>query len=277
MEHQEYEELLSLHALDALDASDKRKLEEHLETCLACRAELAELRDTAGLLAHASTAVEPRAEVRERILNQVRSDAGRRQTAAETSAPVVPFRPRASSKPWPNFMRLAAAIAFVALLIGAGVLWQRDVRSRQEISRLSQQLNQQQEQLSRDREALARQREALEFLNSPGMKTMKLSGTQTAQTASATFAYDQATGRAMLMTEGLPMAPPGMAYEVWFIPKGHAPMPGKTFTVDASGQAMMMDKMPAEAMENAVIAITLEPEKGSASPTGPIYLSSAAS
>jgi len=73
------------------------------------------------------------------------------------------------------------------------------------------------------------------------------------------------------------MAPSGMAYEVWFIPKGQSPMPGKTFTVDSAGKAMMMDEMPAEARENAVVAITLEPEKGSASPTGPIYLASPAS
>lgn len=278
MEHQEYEELLTLYALDALDAPDRRQLEEHLESCSDCRAELAEMRDAAGLLAHASTAAEPRAEIRERILNQVRSEARTRQSSHEPApaTSVTEFR-RVSLSPWPNLMRLAAAIAFVALLVGVGVLWQRDTQSRQEVARLSQQLNQQNSELSREREALARQQEALEFLRSPGMKTMDLAGTQTAQAARATFVYDQKTGRGMLMTEGLPVAPPGMAYEVWFIPKGQAPMPGKTFTVDTAGKAMMMDQMPAEARENAVVAITLEPEKGSAAPTGPIYLASPAS
>lgn len=274
--HQEYEELLSLYALDALDAPDRRKLEEHLESCSLCRAELTEMREAAGLLAHAATGPEPRPEVRERILNQVRDEGGGRQSSGEPWAPVVDFRPRVSSTPWPNLLRLAAAIAFVALLIGVGVLWRRDFQSRREIARLSQQLNQQNSELSREREGLARQREALEFLSSPGMKTTDLAGTQTATAARATFVYDQKTGRGMLMTEGLPMAPPGMAYEVWFIPKGHSPMPGKTFTVDSAGKAMMMDDMPAEARDNAVIAITLEPESGSASPTGPIYLSSPA-
>lgn len=277
MAHQEYEELLTLYALDALDAPDRRQLEEHLESCSDCRAELAEMRDAAGLLAHASTAAAPRAEVRERILNQVRSEARGRQASAEPSASVIEFRPRVSSSPWPNLLRLAAAIAFIALLVGVGVFWRRDTQSRQEVARLSQQLDQQNSELSRERQALARQREALEFLRSPGMKTMDLAGTQTAQSARATFVYDQKTGRGMLMTEGLPMAPPGMAYEVWFIPKGQSPMPGKTFTVDAAGKAMMMDEMPAAARENAVVAITLEPEKGSASPTGPIYLASPAS
>lgn len=278
MAHQEYDELLTLHALDALDGPDRRKLEEHLEDCSVCRAELAEMRDATGLLAHATTAAEPRPEVRERILNQVRSEARTHQSSHEPApaTSVTEFR-RVSLSPWPNLMRLAAAIAFVALLVGVGVLWRRDIRSRQEIARLSQQLDQQQQQLSRDREALASQREALDFLRSPGMKTMELAGTQTAQAARATFVYDQKTGRGMLMTEGLPMAPAGMAYEVWFIPKGQSPMPGKTFTVDAAGKAMMMDQMPSEAMENAVIAVTLEPEKGSPTPTGAMYLSSPAS
>jgi anti-sigma-K factor RskA len=106
---------------------------------------------------------------------------------------------------------------------------------------------------------------------------MELAGSQTAQNARAMFVFDRKSGRAMLMTEGLPMAPKDMAYEVWFIPKGHAPMPGKVFMVDASGHAMVTDDMPLEARQNSVIAITLEPKAGSAAPTGAIYLSSPAS
>jgi anti-sigma-K factor RskA len=274
MEHREYEELLTLEALGALGASEKPALDEHLGTCSACRAELAELRDAAGLLAHASTPAEPRAEVRARILDEIRKDA---KPASERSSTVVPFRPRTAASPWSSLMRVAAAIAFIALLVGVVVLWRRDARSQQEIARLSQQLNQQQEELARDRDALTRQGEALALFNMPGMKKMDLAGTQTAAAARATFVYDRDTGRAMLMTAGLPAAPPGMAYEVWFIPKGHSPMPGKTFTVDASGHAMMMDQVPMEARDNAVVAITLEPTGGSPSPTGSIYLSSPAS
>jgi anti-sigma-K factor RskA len=270
MDHQSYEELLILQALDALDASDQRKLEEHLETCAACRTELAELRSVAGLLAHASTPAEPSAAVRTLILDEVR-----KEKQSKVSSPVVPFRARPAANVWPNLLRLAAAIAFVALLTGMAVLWRRDVRSRQEIARLSQQFNQQNEELARNREALARQREAIAFMNAPGMKKMELAGTQAAQSARAMFVYDQNTGRAMVLTAGLPAAPAGMAYEVWFIPKGHSPMPGKTFTVDNAGHGMMMDQMPPEAMAGATIAITLEPKGGSASPTGAIYLSSA--
>ena len=277
MEHQEYQELLALHALDALDASEARALETHLSTCSACGAELAELRDAAALLAHASTPAEPRAEVRERILKNAHKESQGSQPVARASAKVMPFRPGAGASLWPNVLRLAAALAFVALLIGVIVFWRRDVRSRRELAQLSRQINTQQRELNRDRDVQARQREALALLNSPGMKKMELAGTSTAKNARATFVFDRNTGRSMLMTEGLPAPPADMAYEVWFIPKGHSPMPGKMFTVDSAGHAMISDHVPMEARENAVIAITLEPKRGSAVPTGAIYLTSPAS
>jgi anti-sigma-K factor RskA len=273
MEHQEYQELLGLHALDALEASEARALEEHLNTCAECRAELVRLRDAAGLLAHAATPATPRPEVRDRIMASIAAEKQRDQPAAPPSARVVPLKSRAEWNIWTIGLRLAAGVAFVALLIGVVVLWRRDVKMRQEIAQLSREVNTQQHELVRDRDVLVRQREALALLNSPTAKKMELAGTLT-QSTRGTLVYDQKTGRAILMAEGLPATPADKAYEVWFIPKGHSPMPGKIFTVDASGHAMLPTQMPAEAMEGATVAITLEPKKGSAVPTGTIYLSS---
>jgi anti-sigma-K factor RskA len=277
MEHQEYQDLLALHALDALDASDERALEEHLAGCEACRAEMIELRDATGLLAHASTPAEPRPKVRSQLLASVNAERHQVRPAAARSAQAVPLKPRVERNIWTMGLRLAAAVAFIALLAGVIVLWRRDVRMRREIAQLSTRLNTQQHELVRDREVLARQREALALLNSPTAKKMELAGTQAAQAARGTFVYDQKTGRAILMAEGLPATPADKAYELWFIPKGHSPMAGKMFTIDASGHAMLPEQMPPEAMESAVIAITLEPKKGSAEPTGAIYLSSPSS
>jgi anti-sigma-K factor RskA len=277
MEHQDYQELLALHALDALDASDARVLEEHLNTCPECRDELDGLRDATGLLAHAASPAEPRPEVRARILADVSAERQQDRPATAIPAQVVPLKPRADRNLWTTGLRLAAGVAFVALLVGLIVLWRRDIKMRQEIAQLSRQANTQQHELVRDRDVLARQREALALLNSPTAKKMEMAGTQAAQTARGTFVYDQKTGRAILMAEGLPATPADKAYELWFIPKGHSPMAGRMFTIDASGHAMLPEQMPAEAMEGAVIAITLEPKKGSAVPTGAIYLSTPSS
>ncbi len=276
MEHREYQELLELHSLNALDVSEARLLEEHLDTCAECRDELIKLLDAANLLAHTATPVEPRPEIRARIMASIRAENQRNQPAASSSASVVPLKARAERNIWTIGLRLAAGIAFVALLIGIIVFWRRDVKMRQEIAQLSRQVNTQEHELARDRDVLGRQREALALLNSAAAKKMELAGTLT-QSTRGTFVYDQKTGRAILMAEGLPATPADKAYEIWFIPKGHSPMPGRIFTVDASGHAMLPTQMPAEAMEGATVAITLEPKKGSAVPTGTIYLSSPSS
>jgi len=276
MEHQEYQELLELHSLDALDVSEARLLEEHLKTCTQCRDELIKLRDATSLLAHAATPLEPRPEVRARLMAGIRTENQSNQSTASSSAPMVALKARADRNIWTIGLRLAAGIAFLALLIGIIVLWRREVKLHQEIAQLSSQVNTQQHELARDRDVLARQREALALLNSPTVKKMELAGTLT-QNTRGTFVYDQKTGHAILMAEGLPATPADKAYEIWFIPKGHSPMPGRIFTVDASGHAMLPTQMPAEAMDGATVAITLEPKKGSAVPTGTIYLSSPSS
>lgn len=267
MSHKEYQDLVAVYALDALDATEVRSVEDHLGTCAECRADLAELRDAGALLAYGSTPAVPSDDVRERIMAAVSLEP---RQEVKTLDRVVPFVPRATQSAWTNILRLAAAIAFVALLIGIVVLWRRDQRSQRELAQLSQQVEQQQRDLARNNEAMA-------LMNSPGATMIPLAGTKMATNARATFVFDKQTGKAMLMTDGLPEAPAGMAYQVWFIPPGHSPMPSQTFTVDSQGKAMMSDMVPMDARAKATIAITIEPKSGSSQPTGAMYLVSSAS
>jgi hypothetical protein len=273
MEHQEYKELLAISALDALDGTDALHLEAHLQTCVECRGEIAEFRDAAGLLAHAAPMQAPGEDLRAQILAGARAE-GRPARPIEQPSNVTPIsKPRESgySNQW---LRIAAILLLVA---GAVVLIGMLLFSRSEMSALQAEIEVQKLELNREREARLQDQKALALLMSRDAKTIQLAGTQTAQRARAMFVFDQKSGRAVLMTDGLPMTSAEKAYEVWFIPKGRAPMPGKVFTVDPSGHAMIADQMPSEAMKDAVIAITVEPKSGSAAPTGPIYLASPAS
>jgi anti-sigma-K factor RskA len=270
MTHSEYREMLAAYALDAIDARDGEALGRHLATCEDCRLELNGLRNASALLAHAASLEAPGDHVRTQILTQVRNET---KPPVSAGTKVLPMPARAS-RVWPNILRLAAAIAFVALLTGVIVLWRRDARMQKELAQLSQQLQNQQSEQTRNRELMERQKEALALLSSAASRKIQLSGTPAAQTARATVMFDEKTGRAMLMTDGLPATADDKAYEVWFIPKGHAPMPGKVFSVDSNGHAMVVDQIPPEAMKDSVIAITLEPKAGSQTPTMPIYLAS---
>jgi anti-sigma-K factor RskA len=275
MEHQDYQQLLIPHSLDALEVSETRELEAHLQTCAECRAELTALRDEVGLLAHAAAPAEPGLQVRARILDAVHAE--RKENRAAVTGQVMPLKARANWNVWTIGLRLAAGLAFVALLIGIVVLWRREVKLRQDVAQLERQLNTQQHELARDRDALARQRELVALLNSPSTRNLEMAGAQTAQNARGSFVYDQKTGKAVFLADGLPATPADKAYELWFIPKGRSPVAGRLFTVDASGHALLPEQIPADALESFVVAITLEPKKGSTAPTGAIYLSTPSS
>ena len=50
MSHDEASELLGAYGLDAVDGEERTQLEEHLETCPRCRAELDSLREVAAAI-----------------------------------------------------------------------------------------------------------------------------------------------------------------------------------------------------------------------------------
>jgi hypothetical protein len=157
-------------------------------------------------------------------------------------------------------------LAFVALIISLIALWQQNRTNQKELARLSAEMRQ-------AKALLDHQRAAVQLLTSPDTHMAKLAGTNVAPGAHAMLAYDP-DGRAMLMAKGLPPAPKGMAYQLWYI-KDNKKMPGKVFTPDDAGNGVLEDQIPALARDQAVFAITLEPESGVQVPTGSIYLLSA--
>src|SRR2546423_3919340 len=151
MEHQEYKQLLEPSALDALDEAEVRSLQDHLVACAECRGELVELRDAAGLLAHASTPLAPSDGLRARIL--AAAGAGPRTQKPPVSASrIVPITARQPARLWPNLLKIAAAVAFVALAIGLIVMWRREVKLSPGIARLSRALCRQKREPKREKD-----------------------------------------------------------------------------------------------------------------------------
>lgn len=264
MTHENYKDLLAAQALTALDADDARLLTSHVESCAECRSEISELEKLAALLAYNAEPLEPPAKVRERILARVRAE---KQSARETVSPnnLLPFAPQPRNV-WVSlgsFGAIAATLVFVAMMIGLVMLWQKNRNIQNELARLTAEINETRAQVDRNR-AMG------ELLTSPGGKMTKLAGTNVAPGAQAMLAYDK-SGHAMLMAKGLPSAPEGMAYQLWYI-KDNKKMPGRVFTPDASGSGMLEDQIPDSAREAAIFAITLEPKAGVQVPTGSIYL-----
>lgn len=241
MVHDDYKEMIPARALSALDAAEEHALNEHLKNCAECRNELQDWQATAAALSLAPDPAEPSPQVRERILSEVRKD-------LSSTPEVIPFRstPRNIWSSFGSLGAIAAVVLFAALSIGLAVLWRQNQR-------------------------LARANEFVEIVNTPGSRVSELRGIDPGLSATAKLAYDR-SGRAILMASNLSSVPQGKAYQLWFIVGNKPPMPGKTFVPDSSGNAVLKEEMPREAVDANVFAITVEPAGGSSAPTSPIYL-----
>jgi anti-sigma-K factor RskA len=243
MVHNDYQEMIPAHALSALDVADERALNEHLESCAECRRDLAEWEAVAASLALSADPVEPSSEVRRKLLTQIEPE----KSVSNSVSNVVPLA-RPQRNLWNSLGSLgqiAAVVLVAALIIAVVILWQQNRTLRQ-------------------------QNEVFQLLTAPGTRVAQLSGTPEVSGATAKLAYDQ-NGHAILIADGLPSAPAGKEYQLWFI-VNNKPVPGKTFAPDKSGRGLMKDQVPEAARKSAVFAITLEPAGGVAAPTGAIYL-----
>ena len=64
--------LSGAYAIDALDDIERAQFERHLAKCAECRAEVESLREASAMLAE-TTAVEPPADLRDRLLAEIRT------------------------------------------------------------------------------------------------------------------------------------------------------------------------------------------------------------
>jgi anti-sigma-K factor RskA len=271
MVHQDYKEMIPARALSALDLLDDRALTEHLSGCHECRRELEDWQATCAVLALDAAPALPSLQLRERVLREVHEESrtvtfDEKRTARGYQ--VLPFR-GVPGNVWSSIGSLgaiAASVLFVALLGSVVVLWRENRAAETKLAILTAQLKTAQQDLDRVNEVKS-------FLTAPGSRMAELVGTAVAPDAMAKLAYDK-TGHAMLMAQGLPPAPAGKEYQLWFIVGDKPPMPGNAFAPDSLGNGISKDQVPAVAMNSAVFAITLEPTGGVRSPTGAIYLRS---
>src|SRR2546428_7954826 len=176
-------ELAAGYALDALEEDERHAFEEHLASCAVCEGELPSLHDAAAALGHDVYAQAPPAELRDRVLRQVR----RERTT------VVRLRPRWT---WP-----VAGVAAVAAgaAIGFGI-WAFSESSS----------------LDRERAARRADAKALAIVAAPGSIRFPLYGATGALVVAR-------SGEAALVVSGLRPAPEGKTHEVWVVRGGAPP------------------------------------------------------
>lgn len=284
--HDEKNELLAALALDALNEVEAQELAAQIADDAELAAELEEWRDIAANLALTAPAAEPSPAVRDNILAAIKKTPQTGGAPAGNGTPVVekvstieqpkksnviqfPARPQRST--W-NVVSTIGAIAasIVAVLLGIS-LFSANQTNRFRIEALTTKLENAERQLNETQATLERERQDKGIVGSPSSFNYELTGTKEVPTAKARLVFD-AEGKAFLFVEGLPAAPQGKAYQIWWITDPTKPAPGGTFKTGNNGRGELRDQIPAQYTKAAVFAVTLEPEGGSQAPTSPVVL-----
>jgi anti-sigma factor RsiW len=187
----EIEELIGAYALDAVDDDEREAVEQHLTVCARCRAELAEHREVAALLAYDGAAAP--ADLWDRIVESIDEPppALRLQVAAPDSVASLDERRRdRRARRW--YVAIAAVAAAVVLVLGIAAVRQPDDTSNQ----------------------VALEDLAEEARNTPGSTTATLRPPEGASGPEA-VAVVTPDGRGFLDTSALPALASDRTYQLW--------------------------------------------------------------
>jgi hypothetical protein len=200
--HAEIEELLGVYALDAVEPDERDLVDQHLPTCAKCRAEVAEHREVAALLAH-SGAPAP-AGLWDRIADSLEGgEAPELQfrpaipfpSASSTPAPPTPASRHASWRNRAAGALLAAAAAVIAVM---GVQMVDQDRRLDQMSALL------------ELDALDRAYQAAAAM--PGSERVEVTSFDGSLGTEAVVTED---GSAYLQASTLPPLPEGRTYQLW--------------------------------------------------------------
>jgi Anti-sigma-K factor rskA len=191
--HEELAELLGAYALDALDDTEgeREAVRLHVLECARCRAEVAEHREVAALLAHAGEPAPP--AVWDRIAASIEGEAPPATPPVLRSVAAVPPGPAAPDRSRRWWTRPVAGLAAAAVVLIAALGW------------LAVDANQRLDDLEGDRGVAAAMADALV---DPDSTVVDLEGAVDVRAVVA-------DGHGFLAADELPPAPDGRTYQLW--------------------------------------------------------------
>jgi len=250
--------LSGAYAVDALDDAERTSFEQHLAVCADCRAEVAELSATAASLASLTETAPPpslRASVltgiaRVRPLPPLSEDAGAPAPAApaptapddevagvesddvepDAGGSVVPIRRRRRTA----WFAAAAAAAVIAIGGIAWSPWSDDTAGQSPMTQV------------------AAAADAQRVASTKGGVTTEV-------------VYSKQLGQAAISVTGLPPAPDGKTYQLWYVGAGGTITSAGLFGVDAEGNGQAL--LAGQAAPTDKVAVSVEPAGGSDQPT----------
>jgi len=254
-------------ALGALDVAERPALEAQLAACAACREQLVELQRAVngiGLSVGENDDVELPAGLRDRIVSSA-------QSTSNVAARTLPFRPTSSPQETPRSSSAFAWLAVAASLVLVGAMsWYVMMSRQQAADATSQQIAADARSMTLQRQVASLQ-ERVNVMTAPDVVSVALQAQPDAPGSSARVFISAKRGL-VLTAEHLPALAAGRTYQLWVVTK-QAPVSIGTFTVQSDGSVTGVMSLSADATLNPVaVAVTIEPEGGVPSPTGPKVL-----
>ncbi|HEX5505512.1 MAG TPA: anti-sigma factor [Thermomicrobiales bacterium] len=254
--HGDVAERLPEYALGLLDGPEADAVASHLRACPACRRDLAELEETAGLLAFAAPPARPTPAAKAALFARI-ADLERPgpETAAGGEPAPAPPRGRGGRPRWLRVVPALAVAAALALLLGWNVAVQRQLNAeRDRTAALTQQVQ--------TEDAIAR------LIQSPTSAHSLTDSNLTPRPVGYIYT-DPRSATALMLAYRMPPLAPGQRYQLWLIRTDGGRDSGGLFTVDERGDGQMIVHAPQPFGHYRSVGVTAEPWDGSPAPTTP--------
>jgi anti-sigma-K factor RskA len=235
---------LPAYIIGALEPSEAEALSAHLEGCALCREEQARLEQTLGLIGTAVPSIDPPADLRARLLDQLDESDRHVVVPPIELAPAHGIFSRARA-----FGLAAAAVLLAGILIWSIVLLHNVRATRGDLNAANQ-------HQSTNTEILA-----------DVSRTIPLVA-DGAPDAYGNLYIGSESNEAVLVVDDLPPTPANRTYQVWLV-NGSSRVSAGLFSVDDEGSAMVTIRAPQPLSAYQSLGITSEPgPRGSLVPTG---------
>lgn len=212
-------------------------------------------------------AVAPDPAVKERLVQQISKDAGKKNKDAASTTPQEAKIVTMSAAPVPNFWKFATAAAVAGILVVATLWYTANTRSSELSVRMAsiedklEASEQAMTAMSADQEKMAAVHEVLSDKMTVGME---MTGMPKSPDAAVKIMYNPGMKKAVMVAENIPQLPQDMIYQLWAIKDGK---PISLGLFDNSELAEMTDPFAIPDGQISIYAITMEPRGGVVSPT----------
>ena len=264
--------LAGLYALGALNADERNEFETHIETCQSCVDEVMALLPVSHALTRAVPYHEPSLQLRKRVVQSL-TGVSFDENSDPSNSHSNTVQSNSDQTKNRRFLFNVSAIIFMAAAGGFGWYASQQVNFARSLEENLDAANQRAIVAESQRDVvlqtLRESNQRADLFSSTDLIPMPLTAQPAAPNALGRVFWSNTNGIALTIT-GLPPAPEGRAYHLWFVPLA-TPISGGPLNLDSTGRTTTNLKAPDEVIAPVPVAITLEPEGDMTNPTGEVY------